>query len=148
MGRKLLKQFEIKTAHKYSLYEHLLRREDIMTLRHAINKHDDKIDYSMKYRNLLNCQYSFIDNEDWYRKKYEKLGKEYINNETNFEPRVYPRTEVTLLEFKKYHVNQPIKKMLDFGSGIGNEAYFLLMSLIVMLIVSIYLTQKMLALMN
>ena len=119
-----LKQFEMKTAHKYSLYEHLLRREDIMTLRHAINKHDDKIDYSMKYRNLLNCQYSFIDNEDWYRKKYEKLGKEYIDNETNFEPRVYPRTEVTLLEFKKYHVNQSIKKMLDFGSGIGNEAYF------------------------
>ena len=120
-----LEQFKIKTSHKYSLHEHLLQKEDIMTLRHAMKKSDSKLDHTMKYRNLLNCQYSFIDNRDWYIKKYQKLGKEYINKEKVFEPRMYPRTEVMLNQFNHYHQQKNIKNVLDFGSGIGNEAYFM-----------------------
>jgi glycosyltransferase involved in cell wall biosynthesis/2-polyprenyl-3-methyl-5-hydroxy-6-metoxy-1,4-benzoquinol methylase len=117
-------QFEMKTEHKYSLYEHLLKKEDIMALRHALKTHEGTVDYSMKYRKLLGCQYSYIDNPEWYKKKYEKLGKEYIAKETSFEPRVYPRTEVMLNIFHAYHKDKPIKNFLDFGSGIGNEAFF------------------------
>ena len=78
------------------MYEHLLQKEDIMTLRYALTKHDNVIDYSKKYRNMIGCQYSYIDDRDWYVKKYKKLGAEYIQKETVFEPRRYPRTEVML----------------------------------------------------
>ena len=43
-----------------------------------------------------------------------------------FEPRIYPRTNVMLNQFKLYHDKKPIKNILDFGSGIGNEAFFFL----------------------
>ena len=122
--QNFLDQFKIKTEHKYSLYEHLLQREDIMALRHAISEDKEEINHTIKYRNLLNCQYSYIDNRDWYIKKYEKLGKEYIQKEKVFEPRIYPRTEVMLNQFKLYHEKKSIKNILDFGSGIGNEAFF------------------------
>ena len=118
------KQFETKTKHKYSLYEHLLRKEDIMTLRHAIKNHKGTTDYSMKYRRLLGCQYSYIDDREWYKKKYQKLGAEYISKETNFDPRIYPRTEITLNIMHAYNKERQIKNVLDFGSGIGNEAFF------------------------
>ena len=74
-----------------------------MALRHAISEDNEEINHTIKYRNLLNCQYSFIDNRDWYIKKYEKLGKEYIQKEKVFEPRIYPRTNVMLNQFKLYH---------------------------------------------
>jgi glycosyltransferase involved in cell wall biosynthesis/2-polyprenyl-3-methyl-5-hydroxy-6-metoxy-1,4-benzoquinol methylase len=122
--KNFLEQFKLKTEHKYSLYEHLLQKEDIMTLRHAMTKHDNVVDYTMKYRKLLGCQYSYIDDRNFYRKKYQKLGAEYILKETVFEPRKYPRTDIMLNAFKQYHNNKPIKNMLDFGAGIGNEAYF------------------------
>ena len=123
--QNFIEEFKKKTTHKYSLYQHLLRKEDIMTLKYAISKHKDTIDYSMKFRNLLNCQYSYIDNPDWYRAKYEKLGKEYISKETVFQPRMYARTQVMLQTFGQYHAENNIQKVLDFGSGIGNEAFFL-----------------------
>ena len=122
--KNFIEEFKKKTEHKFSLYEHLLKKEDIMTLKYAMTQHKDNLDYTMKYRNLLNCQYSYIDNNDWYRKKYEKLGEEYINLETTFQPRMYARTQVMLQQFAKYHNNKEIKTILDFGRGIGNEAFY------------------------
>ena len=122
--KNFLDQFKIKTEHKYSLYEHLLQKEDIMTLRYALTKHDNVIDYSKKYRNMIGCQYSYIDDRDWYVKKYKKLGAEYIQKETVFEPRRYPRTEVMLNIFNQYNNEKQINNMLDFGGGIGNEAFY------------------------
>ena len=59
------------------------------------------------------------------KQKYVDLGKEYIQNETKFQPKMYPRTEACLKLLANFHEKKPIKTVLDFGSGIGNEAFFI-----------------------
>ena len=119
--------FEKKIENKETLLQHLYRKEDIMTIKHILKK--DKGEHTKPFADEMQEHYQYIDNPDMYKKKYIELGKEYIQNETNFQPKMYPRTEVCLNHFMNYHSEKPLKKILDFGSGIGNEAFFLAKSL-------------------
>ena len=119
--------FGKKTENKETLLQHLYRKEDIMTIKHILKK--DKGEHTKPFVAEMEEHYGYTDNPDEYKKKYIELGKEYIQNETNFQPKMYPRTEVCLNHFMNFHDEKPLKKILDFGSGIGNEAFFLAKSL-------------------
>ena len=115
--------FKTKTVCKRNLYADLLQREDIMALKEVVKT--DNTDLGKQYQQILKNHYSYIDDRRLYVKKYQELGKEYIEKETNFNPRMYPRTELMLNQLLNANDQKPIKHLLDFGSGIGNEAYFI-----------------------
>jgi glycosyltransferase involved in cell wall biosynthesis/2-polyprenyl-3-methyl-5-hydroxy-6-metoxy-1,4-benzoquinol methylase len=112
-----------KTKCKRNLYAHLYQREDIMALKHALTS--DNTELGEEYKEKINKHYSYIEDRKQYVDKYIKLGEEYIEKETNFEPRAYPRTQLMIQQLQIYHQEKPIKEVLDFGSGIGNEAFYI-----------------------
>ena len=62
-------EFENKTANRQSLYKHLYEREDIITLKYLVNKVDSDPEWSHK----INSEYSYIDDQDKYRTKYQHI---------------------------------------------------------------------------
>jgi len=112
-----------KTLCKRDLYAHLYQREDIMTLEHALQS--DNSELANEWKAKLKEHYSYIHDRKQYVDKYIKLGEEYIAKETNFNPRLYPRTQLMIQALINYNDVKPIKEVLDFGSGIGNEAFYI-----------------------
>ena len=115
--------FKTKQVNQESLLQHLYRKEDIMTLKHILK--DNDADYAQPFKKEMEDFYQYTDNPEQYKQKYIALGKEYIQNETKFQPKMYPRTEASLKLVMNFHEKKPIKTVLDFGSGIGNEAFFI-----------------------
>jgi len=115
--------FKKKQVNQESLLQHLYRKEDIMTLKHILKNNNE--DYAKPFKKEMEDFYQYTDNPEQYKQKYVDLGKEYIQNETKFQPKMYPRTEASLKLLANFHEKKPIKKVLDFGSGIGNEAFFI-----------------------
>ena len=115
--------FKKKQVNQESLLQHLYRKEDIMTLKHILKNNNE--DYAKPFKKEMEDFYQYTDNPEQYKQKYVDLGKEYIQNETKFQPKMYPRTEACLKLLANFHEKKPIKTVLDFGSGIGNEAFFI-----------------------
>jgi len=113
-------EFKNKTANRQSLYRHLYEREDIMTLRYLV----DEVDVDTGWSNKIHIEYPYIENRQKYRKKYQQLGKEYADIETNFELRNYGRLDVAFSDMQTWLNENKIKnpKILDFACGIGNES--------------------------
>jgi glycosyltransferase involved in cell wall biosynthesis/2-polyprenyl-3-methyl-5-hydroxy-6-metoxy-1,4-benzoquinol methylase len=120
-------EFENKTADRQSLYKHLYEKEDIMALRYLVEKVDSDTEWSKK----LYTEYDYLDDEQKYKKKYKQLGKEYAKIENNLELRSYGRLDVAFSEIQNWVAQNQIKvpKVLDFASGIGNEAIIMAKSL-------------------
>ena len=116
--QEFLRIFADKSAHRPTLYNHLYNREDIMTYKYLA----EKIDCDKSKIDVLNKNYDYVDDEKLYNEKYVKLGEEYSKIETDIELRNYPRIEVAMQMIADHLKNKTKPKILDFASGIGNEA--------------------------
>jgi len=121
--REFMRIFESNTSNRQTLYKHLYEREDIMALKYLVEFVDNDAEWKAK----IQSEYSYIGNEELYKQKYLQLGKEYAKIEDNFEVRMYPRVEIMLNDIGAYLDSKEIEKysppkVLDFASGIGNEA--------------------------
>jgi glycosyltransferase involved in cell wall biosynthesis/2-polyprenyl-3-methyl-5-hydroxy-6-metoxy-1,4-benzoquinol methylase len=94
-----------------------------MTLEHALKS--DNSELANEWKAKLKEHYSYTHDRKQYVDKYIKLGEEYIAKEANFNPRLYPRTQLMIQALINYNDVKPIKEVLDFGSGIGNEAFYI-----------------------
>ena len=112
-----IKIFQEKTANKERLVKHLYEREDIMAIKHL-----DRSDLS--HSKDIKEHYGYTDSKEEYKAKYEALGQEYAEIETNIELRNYARTQLSFKEMQTYLQEKKIDepKVLDFASGICNES--------------------------